>query len=1272
MKMVALSCLLACLHSTALGQISIFPYSTDYARTLLDDPNGAVFDRTRNMPYYNVKHYGAVGDGVTDDTAAIQAAINACDAGLGGTIYLPNGIYQSGYLRMAGRSQRIVGESMGTVGLTRGTILRCNAACAEFLEMGPSTRLGLEHIYVDGNNLADVVVHLEGNITDTLMRQVTIEGATDSGINLSLVPTAANGQMSEMEFYGVQCAGRSGGSNITNMKISSNQALVLGFYNCKFSGEDVGTGSDDVDYGIDIVSGTVNMYSCFFVGQTINDIRIAEGNMDLYSCRSESVNVTSSIRLQQPGANVVNIFDYTHGAGGGSSDTLHTVTAFDEGYLTVIGGSFVDINHGGSGSSFILMNAQWSGTLEGAGINEIIQIANNDNPGVAYIPRLTGKYYPLSYGANVAVDASKGRTFYILANDANAFQIDNPTNAYDGLVRSFDIRNGHSSDLGTLTWDSKYKLNGVWSSPLTGTRGTITFAYDGTNWQEIGRGVLPSLTLTEDLFVEGVSQLGNDTNNVTISSEGALIPEGDGYVSGVSSFDVRDYGAVGDGSTDDTTAIQAAFDAADVQQAGSGVNRPIVYFPVSDGYAIESPVTCDTGINIKMDSELVYTGDANEIALTVGDVTKTNSLVRLDLRIRRSTQSNWLSEANIGVRLININTSQMNIFQAQNFTIGVQSYSYNAGCHYNNWILHYIYNNKYGLAIHNDTNGSSNDNKFYRGRFGCSSIDTSLNRYGIWFDSESDASGGDYYYSNGNSFYGPGFEMDDSGAGVAWGIKLDYGENNTFYGCRTEDCDGLAIIDNNSVNNLFFADYESGILSDTSLNQHNFAYANQNWGREPGAGDIIYNTGPVHKNALWSDGSTNTHIPYVTMGTSGDDDADYEIPAVTYEPNYISFNGSRTIGIFVKTTNAKRFTYRRDVEAGYGGRLLVQCYDSGGTVLTSGGGNHPYVIGLPAQGFTYNASYGGGYITGSDSNSDVYFIVGDDVDYMRVMQTGGSSAIRTRGFSLLSLDDGRPTTWTGIDEQIPGVNLGSIPPTAGTWGVGRMLLNTAQAEGTPYGWVCTSAGTPGTWDEIAFIGDEIHRGLQLGNDTNNVTVSAEGELTLVGDATVWDDLRVPASSAKRLGNSDPDWEVFQNGVYGLAFATNTDQEVFFTVQIPHSWKLGSDLDPHVHWSPSSVDTGDVTWALEYTIADITGTFGNTVTITTTDAGDGTINKHQVTGFADIDMSSYTDAGDVSIILMCRLYRDVDNGDDYADDAFLLEFDLHYEIDTMGSNEEASK
>ncbi len=54
------------------------------------------------------------------------------------------------------------------------------------------------------------------------------------------------------------------------------------------------------------------------------------------------------------------------------------------------------------------------------------------------------------------------------------------------------------------------------------------------------------------------------------------------------------------------------------------------------------------------------------------------------------------------------------------------------------------------------------------------------------------------------------------------------------------------------------------------------------------------------------------------------------------------------------------------------------------------------------------------------------------------------------------------------------------------------------------------------------------------------------------------------------------------------------------------------------------------------------------------------------------MSGYSASSDVSIMLMCRIYRDVSDGDDYADDAFLLEIDFHYEIDTVGSRAEATK
>lgn len=42
----------------------------------------------------NVRDYGAKGDGVTDDTAAINAAITAANAKGGGTVYVPDGIYK--------------------------------------------------------------------------------------------------------------------------------------------------------------------------------------------------------------------------------------------------------------------------------------------------------------------------------------------------------------------------------------------------------------------------------------------------------------------------------------------------------------------------------------------------------------------------------------------------------------------------------------------------------------------------------------------------------------------------------------------------------------------------------------------------------------------------------------------------------------------------------------------------------------------------------------------------------------------------------------------------------------------------------------------------------------------------------------------------------------------------------------------------------------------------------------------------------------------------
>lgn len=53
------------------------------------------------LDYFNVKNYGAAGNGSTDDTAAIAAAISAASSAGGGTVFFPAGTYLSGTQTLA-------------------------------------------------------------------------------------------------------------------------------------------------------------------------------------------------------------------------------------------------------------------------------------------------------------------------------------------------------------------------------------------------------------------------------------------------------------------------------------------------------------------------------------------------------------------------------------------------------------------------------------------------------------------------------------------------------------------------------------------------------------------------------------------------------------------------------------------------------------------------------------------------------------------------------------------------------------------------------------------------------------------------------------------------------------------------------------------------------------------------------------------------------------------------------------------------------------------
>src|ERR1039457_5469380 len=56
-------------------------------------------------PVHDVKNYGAVGDGTTPATAAIQKAVDACAAEGGGRVVIPPGRYVTGPIFLRSRVQ---------------------------------------------------------------------------------------------------------------------------------------------------------------------------------------------------------------------------------------------------------------------------------------------------------------------------------------------------------------------------------------------------------------------------------------------------------------------------------------------------------------------------------------------------------------------------------------------------------------------------------------------------------------------------------------------------------------------------------------------------------------------------------------------------------------------------------------------------------------------------------------------------------------------------------------------------------------------------------------------------------------------------------------------------------------------------------------------------------------------------------------------------------------------------------------------------------------
>ena len=170
----------------------------------------------------------------------------------------------------------------------------------------------------------------------------------------------------------------------------------------------------------------------------------------------------------------------------------------------------------------------------------------------------------------------------------------------------------------------------------------------------------------------------------------------------------------------------------------------------------------------------------------------------------------------------------------------------------------------------------------------------------------------------------------------------------------------------------------------------------------------------------------------------------------------------------------------------------------------------------------------------------------------------------------------------------------------------------------------------------------------------------------------WEDLRFPATVQRRhpINNEHP---AFDTTTPGLLFRHTATDSVYMIAQLPHAWLEGSALRPHVHWTKTDSEAGGVYWQLEYKWAAIGATVDTNYTpigsATPSVSDSDTANKHALTTLPQIVATGKK----VSAMLLMKLSRVHDNSDDsYGNSARLMEFDIHYQVDSFGSPSEFEK
>jgi len=139
-----------------------------------------------------------------------------------------------------------------------------------------------------------------------------------------------------------------------------------------------------------------------------------------------------------------------------------------------------------------------------------------------------------------------------------------------------------------------------------------------------------------------------------------------------------------------------------------------------------------------------------------------------------------------------------------------------------------------------------------------------------------------------------------------------------------------------------------------------------------------------------------------------------------------------------------------------------------------------------------------------------------------------------------------------------------------------------------------------------------------------------------------------------------------NGVIYREFTSANNQICGDAREIPHPYKLSSDLTPHIHLflkDGESAGTTGVTFTFNWELRQVAGVTNGSLTLSATSA-QLTANGNKI----DISGAAFSGSAELGAQLSLSIARTA--GD--AGDVVLLSYGVHYEIDSLGSRQITTK